>query len=365
MQALSKNMSLKVGIVGLPNVGKSTLFKAVTKKQVDCANFPFCTIEPNVGVVPVPDERLDKLTAISKSEKTIPATVDFVDIAGLVKGASEGEGLGNQFLSHIREVDAIIMVVRSFENDDIVHVSGQINPIEDIEIINLELIYADLAVVEKRLESAQKSLKAGDSRDLLLVRDALQKLKNALDESKPAREVELTEDEQEAIKDIQLLTHKPLMYVVNVDEKQLKAGYNLETLPEEVQIPLCAKLEEDIATLPDEEVDEYLSALGLEMTGLDHLIKKSFALLGLITFLTSGEKESRAWTIRRGTKAPQAAGTIHTDFEKGFIRAEVINYDDFVTLGGEIGAKDAGKMRLEGKDYVLQDGDVCHFRVAT
>ena len=358
-------MSLKVGIVGLPNVGKSTLFKAVTKKQVDCANFPFCTIEPNVGVVAVPDERLDKLTEISKSAKTIPATVDFVDIAGLVRGASEGEGLGNKFLSHIREVDAIVMVIRAFENDDIVHVSGKINPVEDIEIITLELVYADLAVVEKRLESAVKSLKAGESRDLLLVRDALQKYKDVLDQDRPAREAELTEDEQLAIREVQLLTSKPMMYVVNVDEQQLKDGYKLEALPDEVQIPLCAKLEEEIAALPEGEVQEYLTALDLEMTGLDHLIKKSFELLGLITFLTSGEMESRAWTIRRGTKAPQAAGTIHTDFEKGFIRAEVINYDDYVALGGETGAKDAGKMRLEGKDYVVQDGDVCHFRVAT
>ncbi len=360
-----KPMSLKVGIVGLPNVGKSTLFKAVTKKQVDCENFPFCTIEPNVGVVAVPDERLDRLTDISKSEKTIPATVDFVDIAGLVKGASEGEGLGNQFLSHIREVDAIVEVVRAFHNDDIIHVSGKIDPADDIDTINLELIYADLAVVEKRLESVRKSMKGEVTREMKLSLSALEKLYEALAAGRAAREVELSEDERHAVREMQLLTTKPLLYVVNLDEQQLKEGYRLDSIPAELQVPLCVKLEEELASLPDEEVQEYLSELGLEMTGLDFLIQKSYELLGLITFLTSGEKESRAWTVRRGTKAPQAAGVIHTDFEKGFIRAEVIRYEDFVALGGEQGAKEAGKMRLEGKDYVIQDGDVCHFRVAT
>ncbi|MEA3249575.1 MAG: redox-regulated ATPase YchF [Patescibacteria group bacterium] len=358
-------MSLKVGIVGLPNVGKSTLFKAVTKKQVDCENFPFCTIEPNVGVVAVPDERLEKLTEISKSEQTIPATVDFVDIAGLVKGASEGEGLGNQFLSHIREVDAIVEVVRAFHNDDIVHVSGKIDPDDDIDILNLELIYADLAVVEKRLESARKQMKGAETREMKLALSALEKLFTALSAGKAAREVELSDDEREAISEVQLLTSKPLLYIVNLDEKQLKEGHKLDTIPEELQIPLCVKLEEELASLPEDEVEDYLAELGLEMTGLDHLIKKSYELLGLITFLTSGEKESRAWTVRQGAKAPQAAGVIHTDFEKGFIRAEVIRYDDFVELNGEQGAKEAGKMQLEGKEYVIQDGDVCHFRVST
>jgi GTP-binding protein YchF len=358
-------MSLKVGIVGLPNVGKSTLFKAVTKKQIDCANFPFCTIEPNVGVVAVPDERLEKLTEISKSAKTIPATVDFVDIAGLVKGASEGEGLGNQFLSHIREVDAIIEVVRAFHNDDIIHVSGKIDPDDDIDTINLELIYADLAVVEKRLETVKRNMKGEATRDMKLAFSALEKLFEALSAGRAAREVELSDDERHAIRETQLLTSKPLMYVVNVDEGQLKEGFKLDSIPAELQIPLCIKLEEELASLPEEEVGEYLEGLGLEMTGLDRLIKESYELLGLITFLTSGEMESRAWTVRRGTKAPQAAGVIHTDFEKGFIRAEVIAYDDFVALNGEQGAKEAGKMRLEGKDYIIQDGDVCHFRVAT
>ncbi|OIO52299.1 redox-regulated ATPase YchF [Candidatus Uhrbacteria bacterium CG_4_10_14_0_8_um_filter_58_22] len=357
-------MSLKVGIVGLPNVGKSTLFKAVTKKQVDCANFPFCTIEPNVGVVAVPDDRLNRLSEVSKSKQTIPTTVDFVDIAGLVKGASEGEGLGNQFLSHIREVDAIIEVIRAFENDDIVHVSGKIDPADDVETINLELIYADLSVVGKRLDGLRKSMKAGETHEQKLALSAFEKVNALLSVGRPAREADLTEDEAKPIKDVHLLTAKPLLYVVNVDETQLKSDFRIPSLPSELQIPLCVKMEEEIAALPAEEVQEYLDALGLSMTGLDQLIRASYDLLGLITYFTSGEKESRAWTVRRGTKAPQAAGVIHTDFEKGFIRAEVINWRDFVELG-EVGSKEAGKLRVEGKEYVMQDGDTCHFRVST
>lgn len=357
-----RNRNMKVGIVGLPNVGKSTMFKAITKKQVDCANYPFCTIEPNVGVVAVPDERLEALAKVSKSEKVVPAVMEFVDIAGLVAGASKGEGLGNKFLSHIREVDAIVEVVRAFENKDIVHVSGKIDPLSDIETINLELAYADLASVEKRLDTAKKQAKAGQSRELGLVISGLEKINTELAQGKPARGADLSEDELINIKDLQLLTLKPLMYVVNVDEEQLKAGYAMPGIPAELQVPLCIKLEEEMASLPPEEVKEYLETFGIPMTGLDKLIKASYDLLGLMTFLTSGEKESRAWTIRKGTKAPQAAGVIHTDFEKTFIRVEVINWKDFVELG-EAGARDKGKLRVEGKDYVMQDGDTCHFRV--
>jgi len=353
-------MSLQIGIVGLPNVGKSTLFQALTKKQVAAENYPFCTIDPNVGVVEVPDERLTKLAEISKSEKVLPTTIEFVDIAGIVAGASKGEGLGNKFLSHIREVDAIIEVVRHFEDSNITHVNGKVEPESDKETIDTELALADLETVSKRLKRLESEAKGNREANLLLTIDILKRIEAVLSEGKPARTIELDKDEKKLIKDLNLLTRKPLLYVNNIDEKEI--GNVPET---DTNINICAKLEADLATMSDDEVKEYLEAAGIKQTGLDKLIIASYKLLNLITFLTSGPKESRAWTIKQGTKAPQAAGAIHGDFEKGFIRVEVINWEDFVKYNGEIGAKEAGVMRLEGKDYTMQDGDTCYFRFST
>jgi len=348
-------MSFSIGIVGLPNVGKSTLFRALTKKQVPAENFPFCTIDPNVGVVEVPDERLDKLTKISKSEKTIPTAIEFVDIAGLVKGAHKGEGLGNKFLSHIREVDAIAHVVRDFENDDIQHVENRINAEDDKQIIMIELIMADLSTLEKRFKDVEPQARSGD-KDAKLALSALEKIKEKLNDEKPARDTDLSDDEQLAIKDLQLITQKPILNVMNVSEDDAKREPKHED-----EIVISAKIESELSELSDEDAKSMLKELGLGQSGLDRLITASYRLLNLITFLTTGPEETRAWTIENGALAPQAAGVIHTDFEQGFIRAEVIGYDDFIKYDGELGAKEAGVVRLEGKNYIMQDGDICHF----
>ena len=357
-------MSLNIGIVGLPNVGKSTLFKALTKKQVDCANYPFCTIEPNKGIVAVPDERLSILAKVSASARVIPATVEFIDIAGIVAGASKGEGLGNKFLSHIREVDAIVEVVRGFENSDIVHVAGRIDPAADIETINYELIFADLETLGRRLSELKSQAKSGLTPEIKKKLELMERIKAHLDAGKLVNELELSKDELLEIRDLHFLTQKAILYVLNVDEGGIKEG-----VPPELSkkfspiIPICAKLESELAELEENEVAEYLKELELKATGLDTLIKESFKILGLITFLTSGADETRAWTIKEGTKAPQAAGVIHTDFEKGFIRVEVIDWKDYAKYG-EVGAKEKGLMRLEGKEYTMKDGDVCYFRSA-
>ncbi len=363
-------MSLTAGIVGLPNVGKSTLFNAITNQKILAENYPFATIEPNVGVVTVPDERMDKLKSMYEPNRFIPTAYEFTDIAGLVKGASQGEGLGNKFLSHIREVDAIVEVVRCFDDGKIIHVDGNIDPIRDIETINLELAIADLDVINNRLERVSKKARTTKNKEDLTEVEALEKAKQALEENKALRQVEFTEDELKSLKSYSFLTLKPIIYLANIKESEL--GNPDNKYVQEVKqyaskenaqvVSLCAKVEEDLSELTKEEKQEMLEALGLEESGLDKLIQATYDILGLATYFTVGKDEVRAWTFKKGMNAKQCAGIIHSDFEKGFIRAEVMSYEDLVKYGNELKVKEAGRARLEGKDYIMQDGDICHFR---
>ena len=362
-------MTLTAGIVGLPNVGKSTLFNAITKAGALAANYPFATIDPNVGIVEVPDTRLNKLTEMVEPKKTIPTTFEFTDIAGIVKGASKGEGLGNKFLSHIREVDAICQVVRAFDDENVTHVAGRVNPLDDIEVINMELVLADLESVEKRLPRIEKMARQKDKTAEMEFR-ILSRIKEALEEGNPVRSLDFNEEDQKYVNQAQLLTSKKMLYIANVGEDEIGDDENdkVKTIREYAAkedsevIVISAKIEEEIATLDDEDKEMFLEDLGIEEPGLDRLIRTTYDLLGLSTYFTAGVQEVRAWTFRQGMTAPQCAGIIHTDFERGFIRAEVTSYDDYVEHGGEQGAKEAGKQRLEGKDYIMQDGDIVHFR---